>query len=135
MNEPNLTELAREWLRAKAREAAANKERIAIEERMLPFLEKKDEGSRTTETPDGWKISCTQKMTRKLDLDAYDRVAIKIPINMRPIKVTRSLDEKGAKWLADNEPDIFAILAPCITTTPAKPSIAVARPIEEEAAA
>lgn len=128
-NEPDLSRLANLWLIAKHEEEMANRERIRIEEQMLPLLEQKTEGSVTTELPSGHKVTVTNKLTRALDFDAFARVRDAIPPALRPIKVKEVLDEAGVKWLANNEPNVYAILAPCLTVKPAKPGFKVVAPV------
>ena len=128
-NEPNLTQLANEWLIAKYEEERANRERVSIEEKMLPFLEQKTEGSVTSELPSGHKITVTNKLTRASDFEAFNKIRDQIPENMRPVKIKEILDDAGVKWLANNEPAVYAILAPCLTVKPAKPGIKVVAPI------
>ena len=128
-NEPRLTELATQWLNAKAKEERANKERVQIEERMLVFLEQKTEGSVTTELPSGHKVTVTNKLARTIDLDEFRKIKDQIPENLRPVKNKEVLDEAGVKWLANNEPAIYATLAPCLTVKPAKPGVKVVAPV------
>lgn len=128
-NEPDLCRLANLWLIAKHEEEMANRERIRIEEQMLPLLEQKTEGSVTTELPSGHKVTVTNKLTRSLDFDAFARVRDQISPALQPIKVKEVLDEAGVKWLANNEPDVYAIVAACLTVKPAKPGFKVVAPI------
>ncbi len=129
MNEPDMTELCNQWLIAKAKEERANKERVSIEERMLPFLEQKTEGSVTNELPTGFKVTVINKLTRTIDFDEFRKIKDRIPENLRPVKIKEILDDAGVKWLANNEPAIYAILAPCLTVKPAKPGIKVVAPV------
>lgn len=132
-NEPELAQLARDWLMLKGAEESARKRRIKIEEAMLPFLEQKAEGSTTSELDSGHKVTVTNKMNRKLDFDGFNTVRDQIPKNLRPVKVKEELDDRGARWLQQNEPQIYALIAPHLTVTPAKPGIKVVAPITEEA--
>lgn len=129
MNEPNIAELANEWLIAKAKEEAANRERIRIEERMIPLLDNKPEGSVTTELPSGHKVTVTNKLTRTLDFEAYARVRDQIPPALRPVKIKEVLDDVGVKWLQNNEPAVYALIAPCLTVKPAKAGVKVVAPV------
>lgn len=132
-NEPDVAELAQQWLVAKACEDRARRERVKAEQAMLPFLEQKDEGSKTTELPSGHKVTVTNKFTRKLDLAGFDTVAAQIPPELHPIKIERKLDEKGVKWLQENAPEIYKLIAPHLTVTPAKPGVKVVAPTDPEA--
>jgi len=125
MNAPLTAEvLAQCWLAAKKREQDANKERVSIEGELCALLAVKPEGA-TTHELDGFKVVTTGKLSRKLDLAAFDKVALDIPEELRPIKVKRELDEVGFKWLAANRPELHALVATCVTTTPAKTAVEV----------
>lgn len=128
-NEPNVIELANQWLVAKAKEEAANKERIRIEDKILPFLEQKKEGAVTTELASGHKVTITNKLSRTMDFDAFARVRDQIPENLRPIKVKEVLDDAGVKWLQNNEPELYETIAPCLTVKPAKPGVRIVAPV------
>jgi len=122
-----LQKLCADWLAAKKAEAAANKQRLAIEEAIVTLTGKKDEGSKTHDT-DGFKVTVTGKVTRKLDWEKWEQVKGQIHPNLWPIKMKPELDEKGVKWLQQNEVEIYALLP--ITVTPAKTAIEV-KAIEE----
>lgn len=117
-----LKELAAAWLAAKKEEDAANRRRIEIEDQIVALTGKKDEGARTHRT-DGFKVTVTGKVTRKMDWAAWEKVKGRIQANLRPIKTKEELDEKGVKYLQANEPEIYALLP--ITVTPAKTAIDV----------
>ena len=119
--------LCREWLAAKKAEAAANEERLAIEQRIIFHTGKRDEGSQTHEV-DGYKITVTGKVSRKMDWKKWEAVKAQIPPNLHPIKTKLELDEKGVKYLQANEPEVYALLP--IEVTPAKTAIEV-KAIEE----
>ena len=122
MNTNMLKELAAAWLAAKKEEGAANRRRIEIEERIVALTGKKDEGAQAHEA-DGFNVTVTGKVTRKMDWAAWEKVKGRIPANLRPVKTKPELDEKGVKYLQANEPKIYAMLP--ITVTPAKTAIDV----------
>jgi len=117
-----LQQLCADWLSAKSEENAANKKRVAIEEQIVALTGKRDEGSKTHDA-DGYKVTVTGKVTRKMDWDAWANVKDQIPENLRPVKVKEELDERGVKYLADNEPEIYALLP--IEVKPAKTGVDV----------
>lgn len=132
-NEPDITDLANQWISAKAREESANRDRVRIEQAMLPFLKQKPEGASTTELPAGHKITVSNKINRTIDLQGFATVREQIPANLRPIKTKEVLDEQGVKYLAENEPAIFQLIAPYLTSKPAKPGVKVVGPVQEVA--
>jgi len=121
---PDLETLAVDWLRAKKAEADANKARIAIEQQMLSHIATRPEGSTTVEAG-MFKVTAETKLSRSIDWDAYDTIREQIPERLRPVKFKRELDATGCKYLENNEPTIYALIAPCITVKPAKTAITV----------
>jgi len=53
----------------------------------------------------------TQPVTRKLDVRKWEMVNAKIPETLWPVKVVTSADAAGMKWLAENEPKMWASIA------------------------
>jgi hypothetical protein len=115
-------ELAEALLRAKAVERKANAERIAAEEALIAALGKRDEGSKT-HTIDGYKVTITGKVSRKMDWKAWAEIEQSIPVHLRPVKMKPELDEKGVKYLQANEPEIYKLLP--LSVSPAKTAVDV----------
>jgi hypothetical protein len=113
-------ELAATLLRAKAAEREANAKRIEAEEALIAALGKRDEGAQTHNI-DGFKITITGKVSRKMDWKAWGAVEESIPAHLRPVKLKPELDEKGVKYLQANEPEIYKLLP--LTVTPAKTAV------------
>lgn len=123
--QPTVEQLAQDYIAAKAAEAAANKQRVAIEEQLIAVLGAKDEGAQTHELSNGLKVTITGKLTYKADMAVLLQLAKALPESLRPIKSEPKLDETGAKYLRANEPEIWAMIAPAITVAPAKTSVAI----------
>lgn len=117
-----LHKLCAQWLEAKAAETKANKARIAIEDDIVALAGKKDEGAQT-HAIDGFKVTITGKVSRKMDWDKWAQVKAQIPENLRPVKIKEELDERGVKYLADNEPAIYKLLP--IEVKPAKTAVEI----------
>ena len=117
-------DLFAQWLEAKSREDQAKEERIEAEQKIVDEYGCKDEGSQTVK-PDGYKVTITRRMNRTIDEAAWDSVSGKIPANLSPVKYRPSLDNRGLKYLRDNEPEIYQIVSEAITAKPGKPSIKV----------
>lgn len=115
----NLKPLAQAWLDAKHAEAAANAERLKIEAQMVEALEVPTEGSKTHKI-EGYKITVTQPVTRKIDVDAWAKVSAKCPAAMQPIKTKIEADATGCKYLAEHEPQIWKRIASAFETKPGK---------------
>lgn len=123
----NIAPLARDWLQAKKDEAAANKRRLDIEAQMIAALDVPTEGSKTHKI-DGYKITATQPVSRKLDLDVWAKVKDKIASDLHPVKTKIEADATGCKYLAGKEPKLWAKIAAAFTATPGK----VGFKVEEE---
>lgn len=117
--ESNTTPLLRDWLRAKGEEEAARSRRVEIEKQLEGCLEVPAEGSKTHKI-DGFKVTVTQPVTRKLDEAEWGRVYTSVPEDMRPVKTRIEADPAGCKYLANNEPEIWSKIASAFETKPGK---------------
>ena len=120
----NLKPLAQAWLDAKHAEATANAERLKIEAQMVEALDVPTDGSKTHKI-EGYKITVTQPVTRKIDADAWAKVSAKCPTSMQPIKTKIEADAAGCRYLADNEPSIWKRIASAFETKPGKVAVKV----------
>jgi hypothetical protein len=87
----------------------------------------RQEGQQTFKTGFGAKITCKAGLNRKLDLVKW-HAEIKAhfpPEYQAVVKTVEELDETGVKWLEKNKPDVYAMLAPALTVTPAKVAVSV----------
>lgn len=117
-------ELAALWLEAKDAEAAMNAYRIAVEEALEKHLGKKEEGSQT-HTIGGYKVTITGTMSRKLDAEKWREIEEQVPVDRRPVQLVEKLDEKGCKWLAENDPATWSLVAQAVTVKPGKTGVKV----------
>jgi len=124
-NQPSIDALADQWLMLKQVIASNQAELIRIEKTLIPLLNGKQDGSATTRTPLGKKIVLKQKNNYKLDGTKLLKVRNKIPEALLPLKVKELLDETRLKYLRNNEPEVYAIFAEALTSTPAKPNVTV----------
>ena len=120
----NIEGLCGGWLEAKRREDEARKSRIEIENQISVALEKKSEGS-ITHKLQHYKVTLTQPIYRKLDVEKWTTVKTLIDQNLWPIKVIVEADATGCKWLANNEPQLWALVADAFTVTPGKVGVEV----------
>lgn len=121
----NATELAQQLIAAKKAEADANAKRVALEQELIAILGSKEEGSETHNLENGLKITITAKLSYSADMPILLSLCDSIPESMRPIKREVKLDETGAKYLRNNEPDVWRMLSSAITVKPAKPSVTI----------
>jgi hypothetical protein len=120
--------LYQQWLDAKAAEKAATAVRIAVEDQILMQHPPPEEGQNTFDE-DGFKVVVKQEINRKLDDKAWEMVRDQIPEKLRPIEYVESLklDVKGLRWLRENEPGFYKLVAQCVTEKPSKPNIKIER--------
>ncbi len=121
-----IEQLCPEWLAAKKAEQTANAQRVAIEDQIIALTGKRDEGAKTVDVS-GFKITVTGKISRKMDWMAWETIKAQIPADMHPVKLKPELDEKGVKWLAEHQPDIYKLLP--IEVKPAKTAVEI-KPVE-----
>lgn len=120
----NVQALARDWLDAKRAENAANAARIKIEEELAQALDVPDEGSKTHKI-DGFKVTLTQPVTRKLDAVVWEKVKQHISPEMAPVKLKLEADATGCKWLATNDAKTWRKIASAFETKPGKVGVKV----------
>jgi hypothetical protein len=120
----NVQALARDWLDAKRAENAANAARIKIETQLAEALDVPSEGSKTHKI-DGYKITLTQPVTRKLDVAAWQKVEHHVLPDLAPIKVKLEADATGCKWLAENDPSVWRKIADAFETKTGKIGVKV----------
>jgi hypothetical protein len=120
----NTDALCAGWLEAKRAENKARDKRIEIEAQLAEAFEVPTEGTKTQGT-ENYKVTVGQPITRKLDVDAWDKVKGKVPMSLHPVKVSVTADAAGCKYLAQERPDVWKAIAPAFTATPGKVSIKV----------
>jgi len=120
----NTDQLLADWLEQKQIETTANRNRIKIEAEIVAAFEAKDEGAITHKT-ENYKVTLNQPITRSVDANAWDMVKHRLPENMHPVSMVPKADAKGMKYLAQNEPTLWASVAEAFTTKPGKVGVKV----------
>ena len=124
MHSSNVEGLCGAWLEAKRREDEAKKARLEVEAQIGVALEKKPEGA-ITHKLEHYKVTLTQPIYRKLDAAKWATVKTLIDQKLWPIKVIVEADATGCKYLANNEPQLWALIADAFTVTPGKVGVEV----------
>lgn len=123
-----MKEKIKKYLAAKAAEDAARDSRIAAEEAIVALMPDSvpDEGSKTVEA-DGYKVTLTQRISRKLDEKAYALIADAIPSAVNPVAEVKAykVDDAGCRWLKANEPGLWTVLSGALTEKPQKLGVKV----------
>ena len=112
-----------ELAKAKELEASAREKRVQIEQKLIEAIGAKEEGA-TTQSGNFFKVTTTGKLTRKLDVQAFNRIAAQLGEHA-PVKTTVSLDVRKLKKLAVDEPALFSMMLDVIETNPAKTAVTV----------
>ena len=122
----SLDECARLWLAAKHDENTARQRRLAVENEIVRGVGVADEGN-TRQNTDAYKITTTGKLNRRVDIDALTALADDIPepIIARLIRHKAEVDTRELRYLQDNEPELYSIIAEAVTVKPAKPVVSV----------
>ena len=119
-----------ELAKAKELEASAREKRVQIEQKLIEAIGAKEEGA-TTQSGNFFKVTTTGKLTRKLDVKAFNQIAGQLG-EQAPVKTTVSLDVRKLKTLAVDEPALYQLMCQtCIETKPAKTSVSVVEVSEE----
>jgi hypothetical protein len=109
---------------AKIAEHRATQARIDAEREVLQHAQAKDEGSLTLRGQQ-YKAVVTYSMNRTIDAAALTAVKDEIPAALfeQAIEYKPAIRAAGLRFLRNNEPDTYAVLAQAITARPGKPSV------------
>ena len=118
-----------ELAKAKKLEASAREKRVQIEQQLIEAIGAKEEGA-TTQAGNFFKVTTTGKLTRKLDVKAFNQIAGQLGEHA-PVKTTVSLDVRKLKTLAVDEPVLFSMMLDVIETKPAKTAVTVVEVSDE----
>lgn len=118
-------EIANDLVEARAEESAAETKRIALEQELIEVVGQKEEGAQTHQIGD-YKVVITGRISRKIDWDMYDKtIASKIPDSLQPVRMKRELDVTGVKYLQNNEPQLYKLIAKALTVEKAKTTVSI----------
>lgn len=111
---------------AKIAEAAATAARIDAECAVLAEMESKPEGS-VTQRGHAYKATATFTVNRSIDAAALEAIREQIPVPLfeQAVSYKPSLVQAGVRYLQQNEPETYAVLAQAITAKPGKPSVRI----------
>lgn len=121
----NVDILAKLWAQAKAKEDEAKNERIDIEQKILALIPAKEEGSSTTTTTSGIKITTKGTLKYKADLGKLCELTKAWPDDVRPVKHKVEVDETKLKIIRAESPTLWSELATVVTVEPAKTAVSV----------
>jgi hypothetical protein len=116
-------ELAALWLQYKKDENDAASKRLEVERMLLEQIPCKEEGSMTTQLPNGWRVKTQGRFTYKADIDDLLRRTAAWP--EKPVKTKVEADESLLRAIRLDRPDLWRQIAPAITMKPAKTYITI----------
>ena len=105
-------------------EKKAKARRLEIEGLIVAISDVKEEGSSITKTR-YYKCTCTGKLTRKLDQEAWENIRDDIPLELQPVKTKVDIDLPKLRAIESANPELFKLVCNAIATKPAKTSIKV----------
>jgi len=122
----DVSKLAEDLIAAKRDEAIATLKRIAIEDEIIKALGAREEGSSSHTLPSGTKLVITGKLSYSVtDMPTFLELCQKLPEELRPIKTEIKIDETVAKKLRTENKELWSVVAPAVTTKPAKTGVQV----------
>lgn len=121
------SDIFKSWLKFKKAENKAKEQRIEIEEKIKEIygLDFKGNSKYFKETDIKFKVTIQKNEKYKLDQEAYLSIRGEIPENLRPEKITFSLDVKGYEYLKDNYKEIYKKVSSVVEFKINKPTIKV----------
>jgi len=126
MEEEKKEELLKSWLKFKAAEEKAKKNRNDIEKEIEALYGTDFQETSKTFTEEKFKINLKKNIVYKLDNEAWLSIRNDIPENLRPEKISFSLDVKGFNYLKDNGPeDVYKKVSDCVEIKQNKTTISV----------
>ncbi len=122
----DLATLSREWLLAKATEAAAQAHRRTIEDQMRSLIGVPEtlEGV-TKAAPDGYEIKVTGRIDRKVDSEKLQELAAEAGLSDHLPNLFRWKPELNMNVWKATDKSITDALAGAITAKPSRPSFAI----------
>lgn len=122
----DLATLSREWLIAKATEAAAQAHRRTIEDQMRSLIGVPEtlEGV-TKAAPDGYEIKVTGRIDRKVDSEKLQELAAEAGLADHLPNLFRWKPELNLNVWKATDKSITDALAGAITAKPSRPSFAI----------
>lgn len=111
---------------AKTEEARATQARLEAEAALIDALGVKDEGAQT-HRGESYRVTITGVINRRIDPAALSALADRIPtpLLLQAVRYKPEPIAAGIRYLRNNEPETYAVLAEALTVTPGKPQVRV----------
>jgi hypothetical protein len=109
---------------AVAEERKAKDRRLEIEGLIVLISDVKEEGTSIVKTR-FYRCTCTGKMTRKLDEEAWENIRKDISPELWPVKTKTVIDLPKLRAIERANPELFKLVCNAISAKPAKTAIKV----------
>lgn len=128
-----IDELAYDYEMAKQAVAYAKTQLDAAEAALVAAVPCELEGSLTTEG-DYYRVVTTGRLIRTIDVKKLDEIRALVPaaIFSRVFKFSPELSVRDYRFVENNEPEIFKVIAEAVTAKPGKTGLKVERLVIEE---
>ena len=113
------------WLEAKAKEAEATAQRIAIEKAIIDLVGAKEEGSQSADVGDGIKVTTTGRLSYKADATELLMLTMAWPVDIQPAYMAPKIDETRLKKIRADRPDLWREIAKAVEVKPQKTSVTI----------
>ena len=118
------------WLKHKKAEDKAKAKRVEIEKELEAIYGSFDKSSKTFQEKDlGFKVNIKKNVAYNLDEDAYLSLRAKIPVHLRPEKVTFTVNVKAFKFLKESkkldEREAYLMVSDCVEIKTNKTTVKV----------
>lgn len=124
-NEPDLASLVDDLERAKHQEKLATAVRIDAERKLMPFLDTKCDGSRSTKVGDGRSVTVKTGYSWSFDREAYKAYKHLIPESLNPVQMREVLSDSLLRVLQEKDPTAWKAVCHIFTQKPKKPYLTI----------
>lgn len=113
---------------AKTEEARATQARLDAEAALIDALGVREEGAQT-HNGESYRVTITGVINRRIDPAALSALADRIPtpLLLQAVRYKPEPIAAGIRYLRNNEPETYAVLAEALTVTPGKPQVRIER--------
>lgn len=132
----NIEQAAYELEVAKDAERLANRARLDAEEKLLALIGDLPTEGTTRRDAGDYQVTVTSSVNRKVDQAKLQTIASQIPeaFAARLFRWKAEVNTGELRFIQNNEPELYAVVATAIEAKPAKPSVKVEQVKQREAA-
>ena len=117
--------LLKEWLKHKKAETKAKDKRIDVEKKLVEIYGVDFDGSSKSFKDGDFKTNIKKNVKISFDQDLWIEARKEISQELRPEKISFSVNTKGFDWLKENNKEIYKKVSDCIKIVENKPTVKV----------